>query len=575
MAGSIQISNNVAQAVESSAKELSAQVTPAQVTPAQVTPEDLAKSDLWIFREGRREFSGPSFLRELERSLSARNALLDCLIQAGELESALSDTNHCGASAAVALTDVLADRLCSGNLDSGDLEGLARGIAVPERVSISPPEGFTYYALHPLDFAKAVEQIANQAHAFAMVGIRSIGTTLSAVAAAALKRLGKKTSRITVRPQGHPYARNTKFSLAERAWIAQLQSEQAHFLIVDEGPGRSGSTFLSVAEALVREGVHRAWISIIGSRNFDPRSLCAQDASDRWSNYRFISAPSTLTRRFTGYTYLGGGDWRQYFCDGEQTWPESWTQMERFKVLSPDKREFLKFEGMGRIGKEARERAFILAKTGISPAVSDVGDGFLSYQALEGRHLRTQDLNARVLENVARYCAFRVAEFTSSNSSNPDLEQMLVHNVQEEFGRQLRLEPGQLRAPRAVLVDGRMQPHEWIAADGKVMKTDAISHGDNHFFPGPCGIAWDLVGAIVEWNLGAASTEFLLSRFRQFSGMDISSDLGPYMLAYSVFRLGFCKMARSTVLGTNEEQRLESAYRHYRVRTAKLLETFA
>jgi len=47
-----------------------------------------------------------------------------------------------------------------------------------------------------------------------------------------------------------------------------------------------------------------------------------------------------------------------------------------------------------------------------------------------------------------------------------------------------------------------------------------------------------------------------------------------YMLAYSVFRLGFCKMAISTVRGSDEEQRMRNAYIRYRALAASLLKEF-
>jgi hypothetical protein len=541
-----------------------------ETAPRQLTAEDLSKSDLWIFREGRREFSGPVFLGELQQSLAAKNALLDCLIQAGELEASLGDLGVPGSSHAAALTDSLARQLCGAGSNTDDPQQLAGLIEVPTTISVSPPEGFTYYALHPLDFAKAVEQISNESTAFAVLGIRSIGTTLSAVVTAALNRLGKKADRITVRPKGHPYSRHTEFSAQEQSWIAQQQSISSHFLVVDEGPGRSGSTFLSVAEALHREGVPRDRITILGSRPFDPNSLCAQGAAERWKRFRFVSAVSSLSQRFSDWSYIGGGDWRKYFCNGENIWPESWTQMERFKVLSPDRREFVKFEGMGRIGKEAKNRAFALDRAGFSPRASDANDGFLAYAAVDGRPLKKQDVNTEIVEGIARYIAFRASEFTC-NSSTPELHHMLVYNIQEEFGHELKLDPGQISTSTPVLVDGRMQPYEWMAADRKLLKTDAISHGDNHFFPGPCDIAWDLAGTVIEWDLGPSATEYLLSKFRQFSGIDAATRLDAYLLAYCVFRLGFCKMARSTVLGSAEETRLEVAYHHYRAKAAQLL----
>lgn len=561
MAGSIQISERI--------------VPEAQASPqaaAHPTAEDLAKTDLWIFREGRREISAPAFLRELQQSIAIKSSLLDSLIQAGELEAALADSAGTGAAAAAALTDAVAMQLFNQNSAAKvDLENLAAKIAVPAAINISPPEGFTYYALHPLDFARTAKQFSKQASRFAIIGIRSIGTTLSAIALAALKSEGKSATRVTVRPNGHPYSRNTEFSVEELRWIADEIRNQAHFLVVDEGPGRSGSTFLSVAEALCRLGVPCDRLTIVGSRQFEPEALCGQNAAARWRPFRFVAAASSLSERFANWTYLGGGDWRSHFLGREDEWPESWTQMERFKAISPNRREFVKFEGMGRLGKEVRQRAFRLAQAGFSPEVSDIGDGFLSCEVVEGEPLRKKNLSADLLEKIARYCAFRASEFTCDHNPESQLEQMVVYNVEQEFGRELKFTSDEFSVQGPVIVDGRMQPHEWIDCGGKVLKADAIAHGDNHFFPGPCSIAWDLAGTVVEWDLGKNATEFLLSKFRQFSGIDIGKNLHPYLLAYCVFRLGFCKMARSTVLRTPEENRLDLAYRHYRALAAQLI----
>jgi hypothetical protein len=561
MVSSVQISSNTQQI--------------AATTHRSRPADDRAKSDLWIFREGRREVSGPAMVRNIMGRLKSANALLDCLIQAGELEAALADLNAPGASATARLTDALAVRLCTGETNRGvDPAQLAGKIEAPETISISPPEGFTYYALHPLDFARVADRIPDRPAACAVIGVRSIGTTLSAVTTAALHMRGRAATRITVRPSGHPYARNAEFSPEQERWIAERLSQSAQFLVVDEGPGRSGSTFLSVAEALGRLGVPRECITIVGSREFDPEGLCAENSADRWRGLRYVSTAPSVSNRFLNFPYLGGGDWRMHFCDAEQEWPESWTQMERLKFLSPDRRQLFKFEGMGPLGREVRGRAFLLASEGFSPAVSDAGDGFLSYTAVEGRCLRKQDVSPSLLEQIARYCSFRTSEFTCTATPNSELRHMLEYNVQQEFGRELKLKPGQLTSATPLLADGRMQPHEWIASrEGKLLKTDAISHGDNHFFPGPCDIAWDLAGTVVEWDLDAEATEFLLGKFHRLSGIEIQQQFQDYMLAYCVFRLGFCKMAMSTGVSSMEESRLESAYLHYRAKAEQLLDS--
>src|SRR5947207_10246232 len=170
--------------------------------------------------------------------------------------------------------------------------------------------------------------------------------------------------------------------------------------------------------------------------------------------------------------------------------------MERLKFLSADRQTFFKFEGMGPIGADVRERAFVLAEAGFSPHVSDAGDGFLAYANLQTRHSRKEDVTASLLEQMAKYCAFRASQFSVAHADPDELQRMVEFNVQQEFG--LHLSDSIYReavvSEHPVLVDGRMQPCEWISTCGQFLKTDAISHGDNHFFPGPCDIAWDVAG---------------------------------------------------------------------------------
>jgi hypothetical protein len=548
----------------------------AQVEAASAAEEEnasAAQSDLWIFRDGRKLAPGPEMVRDLARRMSSSRpqSLLDALIQAGELEAALADAKSPSAVAAQRLTDELAFAVCSGDGVGREAFRLIEQIHPPDLISVSPPEGFTYYALHPLDFARLSSRIPEEPGACALIGIRSIGTTLSAMCAAALRQAGRPVSRITVRPAGHPYSRQMDFSAQEIAWIYQQLIAQAQFLIVDEGPGRSGSTFLSVAESLTRTGVPNEKITILGSREPNPESLCANDAASRWKALRFTSTIPSVNTRFENCTYAGGGYWRQFLLPDGADWPESWTQMERLKFISPDGKNLFKFEGMGPRGAEVRERALVFAESGLSPKVTDTGDGFLEYEIKKGTVVCAGDLSLPMLEHMARYCAFRWSHFPARESAASELRQMLEFNVRQEFGVEIAVPEEAFATDTPILADGRMQPCEWIGADEKLLKTDAISHGDDHFFPGPCDIAWDVAGIAIEWNLDSPAREHLLIEFRGRTGKELSGHLPLYMLAYAVFRLGFCKMGISTVTGSAEEARLRSAYRHYRALAKQIL----
>jgi hypothetical protein len=210
-------------------------------------------------------------------------------------------------------------------------------------------------------------------------------------------------------------------------------------------------------------------------------------------------------------------------------------------------------------------RAKVLAKKGFGCAAEDAGDGMISYPIVGARCLHERDVSRQLLEHLARYCAFRAAELSTVNPPSSQLPAMLEFNIAHEFGMEMRGEWDELAAGAPILTDGRMQPHEWISGwDGQIVKVDGYTHGDDHFFPGPTDIAWDLAGAIVEWNLDEEAAEFFLSEFRRVSGLDRRKAIRVFSLAYTVFRVAYWKMALSTVAASAEEQRVMGAYRYYR-----------
>src|ERR1051326_1366049 len=158
------------------------------------------------------------------------------------------------AALAADLTDALARALVSGDGESRrevakHAESLS-GLALPAVVRMSVPEGFAYYALDPAGYAAAVDSLDICGRPVFVVGLRTIGATLSAVVAAAARRRTAHVERITVRPSGHPFDRRTEFAAEQRRQIEDAAARRALFVVVDEGPGLSGSSLMSVAEAL-------------------------------------------------------------------------------------------------------------------------------------------------------------------------------------------------------------------------------------------------------------------------------------------------------------------------------------
>ena len=522
----------------------------------------------WIFREGKISARGERVRAGLASALAklrhpTRDGLVDALIRAGELETALADAGSEQARTAAEITNAVAAALVG--LQSVLLESTANIVAempVLERIDISVPEGFAYYALHPLSYVDLVEKLQLPSRHAAVIGIRSIGSTLSAVVAAACVRNNIRAERITVRPAGHPYDRKTHFTSAELRWIADARHYNAEFLVVDEGPGLSGSSFLSVGEALLAAGVERRRIRFLCSHEVNPESLTAPNAAERWRGFQSYSVG--LHRPPTeGLIDVSAGKWRAVFAAGEDI--PSWVHMERVKFLSADRTRLLKFAGLGRYGEEVACRAERLAASGFGPKFFGVHDGYAELEMVNGRPMRREQLSRAVIEQIAEYCAMLAVEFAVTAAAPSILRPMTRYNYEQEFG-----EPApdwtQLDHPaRMILCDGRMQPHEWVkAADGTIIKTDGDTHGDDHFLPGPTDIAWDLAGAIVEWEMDADAEEALLARYASLTGDDPRGRIDAYIAAYAVFRSSYCTMAAHALRGTREEEGLQRAAARYR-----------
>jgi len=392
--------------------------------------------NLLVFREGRRRVSGGELKSVLLRSLEQVAAqpgiddLIEDLLRAGELECAIADAETVPLETYTSLTDRLAELLLCRDLQLGphlgrlasqwdaqlELRPFYQALEeapAPHELWISAPEGFAYYALHPLAFAEVVGGIPAPAGCMAVIGIRSIGTTLSAVTAAAARARGLQAGRITVRPAGHHYNRQTEFSLQQLQFVERSRQAGAVFLVVDEGPGLSGSSFLSVAEALQRAGVASDEIFLVCGHEPDIDSFRAEDGPRRARRFRWIPVSPETRRPIEAQVFVGGGQWRQCLFSDRKLWPASWINLERLKYLSAGdgSRRLFKFLGLGDYGKRVLERENTIAAAGFGPAAQSEPYGFASYPWIAGRPMAAADLSHRELKRLADYCAFRCCAF--------------------------------------------------------------------------------------------------------------------------------------------------------------------
>ena len=407
--------------------------------------------NLLVFRDGRRVFAGRDLLRPLLQNLDllsnsdfktqpAREELIEALLRSGESECALADHGGSGAAAEdlARLTDQLAIGLVGQSnlrLASELLERLSSA-DLPESLTVSIPEGFSYYALHPLDYADLLSENAIDTPAAAVVGIRSIGTTLSAIVRAWFELRQIPAERITVRPTGHPFDRRLSLSERDRQWIIRGVQQQAMFFVVDEGPGLSGSSFLAVAEALLRAGVSAERIVLLPSSTPNLSALLASDAAPRWGRFKTLPLKSMLHVPTEAKHDFGWGEWRRNVFAREQDWPGVWPWTERRKFLSANRRTLFRFDGHGHYGKAVRDRAKLLAEHGWGPAASVAGDGFSACPWNFGERPRHADRDTVL--HLARYCAFRAAHFELPAASSDELEHMTFGPVRHGEGVPIR-----------------------------------------------------------------------------------------------------------------------------------------
>lgn len=454
------------------------------------------------------------------------------LLAASALETALADAADPLAHEVASITDTLARAfLEERELEAQPLEVRAQAWRSPRMLRASVPEGFAYYALSPRTFARSARAATSDRNVL-VIGIRTIGTTLSALAMAALP----SSERLTVRPSGDRYDRRLSFDELQREVIARHQS----FLVADEGPGHSGSSFLSVAEALVTLGISPPRITLLGTRAFDPATLVAPDAERRARRFRFVIAGERAEP--SGEDDFSGGKWQVALRAGLPDVP-LWRMVERAKYLSPDCSVLRKFAGLGAYGRRVHRRAVDLADRGFTPAPLERPDedGFIRHLFVPGR---PPSKDHELASHLGRYIAARprvTLRAADEVALELSLKEMVRVNVELEAGVPPLVLPN---IERLVIADGKLMPYEWVIDDrGRALKTDATDHGDDHFFPGPTDSAWDLAGAIIEWQLDGTARSQMLDSYREQTGDDPSRRLQAFLVAYAAFRARACVMA--------------------------------
>ncbi len=451
------------------------------------------------------------------------------------------------------------------------------GSPLPAAVALRVSEGYAYYALHPESYALAATEFARalRPSSTVCIGIRSIGTSLSAVVAATLERLDVAVTLHTVRPHGHPFDR---LALLDDDLAAALQAapRDSFFLIVDEGPGLSGSSFGSVARALRDLGIETNRVILFPGWNPDGSAFRSDQARAQWIQHRRFCADASPAAVQGDGLDLSGGAWRQILYADESQWPAVQPQHEVVKRWIRGSASLVRFAGLGRYGEAKRRRADALAGAGLGPAPTRLENGYLSLPFVEGRPCT--DATPALVDTMAAHTAFLTRTFPETRSPQLDIVfEMVATNIRLALGEgtpPLHLEQYRtaLEAAPCAAIDGRMLPHEWLERRGRFVKTDALDHHRDHFFPGIQDAGWDLAAAAFEFNLGRAAHDRLIGTYVTASGdRDVASRLPFYDLAYAAFRLGYASLAGDSLGASPDGRRFHAVAERCRMQLRRLL----
>jgi hypothetical protein len=551
------------------------------------------------------------------------------LIHLGEIEQALYDAegtpqthgDDLPCAAARTATDAAADAFERVSSLTGpgdertlrrvreDLRRSRRALAlVPpsgDAIRIRVAEGYAFYGLLPEHYRSsalrwALERRDLPRRDVLVAGIRTIGTSLSAVVAATLRGLGFRVRRLTVRPGGHPFDRRAEGTVPRAS----------HGIVVDEGPGLSGSSMLAVADLLRRSGIDR--VDLFPAHGSGPGAAATAASRRRWRALgSYVAGPDAIeagpgdlaASLWSGIEELrgdgpvlcedwGGGAWRARLYDEPSRWPASPRALERPKLLltgRSGRRVLFKFSGLatsargrGSMAGAVARRLDSLARAGWVPAPLGIARGYLALEWVPGSPCSPEDASSETLTRVAVYLAASARGPLPPRDAKGAwrrLVDMTRVNTEEALGRDAARAALDIVESSGVALegtpaagDGRMAPHEWIRTpEGRLVKTDAGGHEIDHTWVGRQPLHWDLAGTLLEWDLhGDAAAAFLVA-FEAATGIQVQDHLHGYRLAYAAHRMGQSRLFAETEPDPLERGIQERAFGRWRDTLLRIL----
>jgi hypothetical protein len=521
-------------------------------------------------------------IESMPAGLARHEALAAAFVALGQIVQGAADAERevTGADGGSATERALLEPLTAlsraliASWESGfaDLPALPK-LIIPEgladQITLRLPEGYAFYAVYPEAYAAAARLLRLDGTPF-VIGIRSIGTGLAALVAAVLDA----STPLTVRPAGHPFDRT--IALTPEAEAALIDS-QRYYVVVDEGPGLSGSSFAAVATFLEERGIASDRIAFLPSHAGAPGGQAIPRTIARWAEaQRPVVTMDALVPRdqLAGWLAdligpvdhiedISGGAWRAHVFAREQDWPavHPWQERRKFLVHAGGSRWLVKFAGIGNEASRKLERARVLHAAGLVPEVRGQVYGFLVERWIDAGPIRQAD----VPEFAGRYLGARARLLPErgGGASLTELRDMARYNIAVALGEDRAamfaeqvpdLDALEHRV-RRIATDNRCDRHEWLrSSDGRMMKADALDHDAAHDLIGAQDVAWDVAGVVAEFDLSAEMTERFIALTEEAAGYEVNRDLLGFLApCYLAFRFGAAQLAADSLGGWPEE----------------------
>jgi hypothetical protein len=463
-----------------------------------------------------------------------------------------------------------------------------KSFELPEKFLFGVSEGFAFYGLFPETYIHSSEKfyLHNNNRPVVIIGLRTIGTILSTIVSTVLKKRGCDVISFTLRPRGQPFDRQIKISKKLEQKILLHKSD--NFIITDEGPGLSGSSFGGTAALLSSLGVRDKNIIFFPSWDPDSKVLNSPNARYHWDSHtKYCSSfesswieSKRLQNEFNADSLvdISAGHWRKWLLKGNNEGLAIHPQHERRKYLvskrgstSKTPSSIIKFAGLGRYGEYAYKRSSLLEKSGFIPKLYSFKNGFLEYELIINN--TNNKINKQFLAEAAGYVSYLKNHFTAKvNVYKEQLLEMVHINICESIGPHYLIFLKDLYnyldhdyEKNICEVDGRMDFYKWVKLGDTYLKTDHTDHHNDQFFPGCQDSAWDIVGGIIEWNLDDKKEKYFIDMYIEKSRDTlIGKRIKSNKIVYCSFKIGLSKLFKESLAELPEGCQFEKKYNYYK-----------